>query len=166
MADLVTIYSSNIPVDCHILKGRLEAEGITCFVFDENIVGIHPFRAVAVGGVKLKVPADQAVFAFEVMKSIEKGDFMQDPGEIKDSETHGEAVENNREEKFYKHPEKKEVICPGCGSANTSFGYAIDNKWNIPYLILSLLVLIPFFPFRKKYHCFNCGLDFHHIKIK
>ena len=52
------------------------------------------------------------------------------------------------------------VICPNCKSNNTKHGYAIDYKWDILYLILSLLFLIPFPLIRKKTHCFECGFDF------
>lgn len=68
MIKLQTIFSSNIPVECHILKGRLETDGVDCFLYDENIVWVHPFRAVAVGGVKLKVPSDQIQRANEIIK--------------------------------------------------------------------------------------------------
>ena len=78
---LKTIFSSNIPVDCHILKGRLETEGIDCYIYDEHIVWVHPFRAVAVGGVKLKVPHDQFVFAQKVMNSIRKQKLFDKNGE-------------------------------------------------------------------------------------
>jgi len=74
MVKLETIFSSNIPVDCYILKGRLETDGFDCFVFDENIVWVHPFKAVAIGGVKLKVPSDQLILA---QKSIDnKSEFI------------------------------------------------------------------------------------------
>ena len=65
--ELETVYSSNIPIDCHILKGRLEKEGIECQIYDENIVWVHPFKAVAIGGVKLKVPSGQSSQAKEIL---------------------------------------------------------------------------------------------------
>lgn len=74
MIKLETIFSSNIPVDCHILKGRLETEGIDCFIFDENIIWVHPFKAVAVGGVKLKVPTDQIERANKIIDENGKTD--------------------------------------------------------------------------------------------
>jgi hypothetical protein len=74
MIKLETIFSSNIPVDCHIVKGRLETEGIDCFIFDENIIWVHPFKAVAIGGVKLKVPSDQIQLANEIIDENGKND--------------------------------------------------------------------------------------------
>jgi len=86
MNQLTTLFSSNVPVDCHILKGRLECESIDCFVFDENIVWLHPFRAVAVGGVKLKVPSDQLELARKILQQLKKGFLFDDKGEYRITE--------------------------------------------------------------------------------
>lgn len=80
MIDLTTVHSSNIPMDCHIVKGRLETEGIRCFMFDENIVWVHPFKAVAVGGVKLKVPSDRYKQANNILQQIKKGNLQDENG--------------------------------------------------------------------------------------
>ncbi|MBS2099207.1 putative signal transducing protein [Carboxylicivirga linearis] len=80
MNQLKTLFSSNIPMDCHILKGRLECESIDCFVFDENIVWLNPFRAVAIGGVKLKVPSDQLELARKILLHIKKGFLFDEEG--------------------------------------------------------------------------------------
>lgn len=246
MIKLETIYSSNIPIDCHILKGRLESEGLNCFVFDENIVWIHPFRAVAIGGVKLKVPSDQLALANEIIKQIESGNLFDEYGKyqiienfhseynrqmevlrikseirknpaildksfmfetsilhqdeidsIIDAEKEFQTFLNtklnfNWKDFFYELFDfdrdvfkylrfrpvdyflDKEIVenyqsistsditvfCPNCKSNNTSHGYAIDYKWDLLYLILSLLFLFPFPLIRKKTHCFECGFDF------
>jgi hypothetical protein len=70
--------------------------------------------------------------------------------------TDKELVEN------YKNQSKSNKIemCPNCKSENVSYGYAIDCKWDIPYLILSLLFFGPFPLIRKKFHCFSCGNNF------
>lgn len=73
MTELVTVFRSNIPVECHILKGRLESDGINCFLYDQHIVEVHPFYAVMVGGVKLKVPADQVILAQEIIDLSKQG---------------------------------------------------------------------------------------------
>lgn len=81
MINLETLFCSNIPIDCHILKGRLESENINCYVFDENLVYVHPFKAVAIGGVKLKVPSNQIDLAREIIEKIEKGILFDERGE-------------------------------------------------------------------------------------
>lgn len=246
MHQLTTVFRSNIPMDCHILKGRLETEGIPCFIYDENLIYVYPFRAVAIGGVKLKVPEDKLVLAKKSLKEISNGQLYDENGtypvsEIVENEINRQneiltikaKVRNNpallhspekvvskilsteeiqeiikSEKKFntiaerkfvftwkqflyelfdfhrdffsYLRPkpveyylekelvenyiQKKEhapsAVCPNCHSDNTDFGYAIDYKWDILYLVISVLVATPMFLFRKKYHCFNCGYNF------
>lgn len=246
MIKLETLFSSNIPVECHILKGRLEVEGIDCFVYDENIVWVHPFKAVAVGGVKLKVPSDQFDLAQQIVYQIKKGILFDENGEYKiteilhseyekqleiikikseirnnqalldkpmeikarilnrsdidlivDSEKDFQALSNLkfiftwndflyelldfngdvfkyfriRPVEYYldkeivdnyksKSSSDYAAICPNCKSTNTRNGYAIDYKWDILYLILSLFIFAPFPLIRKKIHCFECGYDF------
>ena len=48
-----------MPTDAHILRGLLEAEEITVFMFDEGFASLTPADAVAVGGIKLHVPLEQ-----------------------------------------------------------------------------------------------------------
>ncbi len=79
--ELKTIYTSNIPVDCYILKGRLESDGLDCFIYDDNIVWVNPFRAVAVGGVKLKVPTDQFERAEKILSLIKLNKLIDENGE-------------------------------------------------------------------------------------
>lgn len=245
MTKLITIYSSNIPIDCYILKGRLETEGISSYIYDENLIWMHPFKAIAIGGVKLKVPSDKFLHCQKIIDLTSQGKLFDDTGEyniaeilnneinrqneilsikskirndssLLDKTTFNdsklieqidtqELLKNERDflelskkkfeftweqflyelfdfdrsvfkyfrtkpveyyiekeivENYNNQKESKRITnCPNCGSDNTSFGHAIDFKWDILYLILSLLIA-PLFPIRKKYHCFDCGNDF------
>ncbi len=246
MNELITIFTSNIPVDCHILKGRLDSEGIPCYIFDENIISVDPFRAVSVWGVKLKVPEVKFKDAKKIMDLLEEGKLLDEKGEyglgeifsneihrqedilrIKNSiridptlldtpsridgkslgkEDFGELIK--QEQEFFKLSQKqllfswkqffyelfefdrsvfkylrpkpnefyleKDIVdsyisppegdedlnCPDCHSDNVAFGLAIDYKWDIIYLLVSVILLTPLFLIRAKYHCFNCGLNF------
>lgn len=86
MTELITIYSSNVPVECHILKGRLETEGIPCFIYDEHTISVHPFRAVALGGVKLKVPGDKINQSQNILRLIAKNKLSDEIGEYRISD--------------------------------------------------------------------------------
>ncbi|MFL5786954.1 MAG: DUF2007 domain-containing protein [Flavisolibacter sp.] len=46
-------------IDAHIVMGRLQEEGINCWLKDENTVTIDPILTNAVGGIKIMVPKDQ-----------------------------------------------------------------------------------------------------------
>jgi len=53
--ELTTVATfDNMPA-AHIAKGRLEAEGIPCWLQDENLVQTDWLYNIAVGGIKLQV---------------------------------------------------------------------------------------------------------------
>ena len=56
-------------VNAHIVKGRLEAAGIHCWLKDENISSliIHPVLTNAIAGIKLMVAEDQAEKAHAIL---------------------------------------------------------------------------------------------------
>ena len=57
-------------IDANIIMGRLEEEGINCWLKDENTVTIDPILTNAVGGIKLMVPESQAERTFELLKQF------------------------------------------------------------------------------------------------
>ena len=59
-------------MDAHLLVGRLESEGIECWLQDENTVTINPIWTNAVGGIKLMVKKEDQAQAFAVFKEIEQ----------------------------------------------------------------------------------------------
>ncbi|MFC5271047.1 DUF2007 domain-containing protein [Adhaeribacter terreus] len=65
--ELVTLAAYLMPVEAHILKGRLESEGIPAYVIGENFSTIYPFAAQLTGGVKLKVAATDLERAKEIL---------------------------------------------------------------------------------------------------
>ena len=52
---LITIKVFENAIDAHILKTKLESEGIPAILVDENIVTLNPLYNIAVGGGKLQV---------------------------------------------------------------------------------------------------------------
>ena len=49
------------------MKSKLESEGISCFLFDENIVNLNPLYNMAVGGIKLKINRNDITAATEIL---------------------------------------------------------------------------------------------------
>jgi hypothetical protein len=70
---LITVATFSQPTEAHILKGRLEAEGIPCFLGDEHIISAQPLYSVAVGGVKLQVTEGDVEEALEMLARIQGG---------------------------------------------------------------------------------------------
>jgi hypothetical protein len=82
----VTIARVLVPMDAHILRGRLEAEGIPALVADGNLVQTNSLLSVAVGGVRVQVPAPFVSQAREIMAAIGGGAFALREGAELESE--------------------------------------------------------------------------------
>lgn len=59
-------------IDAHILMGRLEEEGIRCWLKDENTVTINPIWTNAVGGIKVMVAETQLERALELVHEFQQ----------------------------------------------------------------------------------------------
>ncbi len=128
---LVTIATFNDATEAYILKGRLESEGILCFLGDEHIIGAYPLYAVAVGGVKLKVTENDVEEARAILKKIWQGSTLFDYDTIDHLAPPDDAAEPAQAEK---------ESCPRCDSADIA---------QQPYLLEPLL--------GTKYKCHSCG---------
>jgi hypothetical protein len=68
--DFVLLQSFENYIDAHIVKGRLEDQGIHCWLKDENLSAliVDPILTNAIsGGIKLFVPKDEVEKAWEVL---------------------------------------------------------------------------------------------------
>ena len=74
----VTVARFNDPVDAQLLQGRLQAEGVTTFLADQNLVQTHQLLAIAVGGVRVQVAARDAALAAEIIAALDSGDYALD----------------------------------------------------------------------------------------
>jgi hypothetical protein len=66
---IVATYDNYIPA--HIAMGRLEEDGILCWLKDENTSTINPVLGNAIGGIKLMVASAQAERAAAILKELE-----------------------------------------------------------------------------------------------
>jgi len=78
---LVEIATVATPLEAHLLKGRLEAEGLRVTVADEHMIAANIALAYAIGGVRLLVRAPHAARARAVLAAIERGDYAIGSGE-------------------------------------------------------------------------------------
>jgi hypothetical protein len=128
------------PMLAHIIRTKLEDNGIPCFIADENTIAVNPILNNAIGGIKLKIFERDLEKCREIL--TQSGDMHeQDHFEI-DEETH------------------TAVVCPYCASTNVRYGSATEKKAHWLVVIISvLLTVLPFYA-RKSWHCFNCRRDF------
>lgn len=66
------------PIKADILKSLIEANGIACHLFDENILKQNPWYTTAIGGIKLMVPTEQLNQAQDIVNKLEQGDYALD----------------------------------------------------------------------------------------
>lgn len=135
MNELITINSYSEPLEAHIVKGRLEAEGIPTYIAHEHHISVAWYLSNALGGVKIQVHKQDYKKAINILKSLRNGEFEE---ELK-KET--KVSESN--------------ICPNCGSANCL------SKFSLPLLFLvwfSIGLAVIVFPIhRNKHTCVECG---------
>ena len=66
----VAVYTNYI--DANIILGRMQEDGIDCWLKDENIVTIDPILTNAVGGIKLMVAENERMKALQWLWEINK----------------------------------------------------------------------------------------------
>lgn len=76
--ELVVIATSYDIVEAEFLRNHLEAEGFEVYLADENIVSTFNFLAPAVGGIKLKVPDEQAAAAGKFVEDLRNAEIVYD----------------------------------------------------------------------------------------
>jgi len=146
----ITVLTVIFPHEVAVIRGRLESEGITCFVQDELTVQVTPFYSNAIGGVKLQVRESDLHQAIEILKET---------GYIKDEEIqpHREPPRLNNQQVSMKG---EKLICPICGSEEV-----VKTKKAGWIFLLTSFLLLPFCGifspfFQKTYFCFDCKQAF------
>ncbi len=128
---IVTLTTYYDAMEAEIIRGRLEANGIDCFIADGFIIGANPLYNQAVGGIKIKIFERDMEECLAIL---------------------AEDVEVD--------PDVEETACPNCGSTNVFYGPAPISK-NWMFLIPSILLfpIYPLF-LEKSWHCKNCDARF------
>lgn len=68
--NFITIRSSHNEMDLHLLKSKLESEGITCFLKNEYTTQVMNYMATF--EVELQVPEEDVERALLIMKEMDK----------------------------------------------------------------------------------------------
>ncbi|GAA4807830.1 hypothetical protein GCM10023231_41340 [Olivibacter ginsenosidimutans] len=133
--DFITLKVFDNPIEAHLLKSKLESEGIPCFLQDENIVALNPLYNYAVGGIKLNIPRADVALAQQILREIDD------------------------------HPnldEKEAIIaCPQCGSTHlyTNFKSMKGAKGILSAIISFFMAVFPIY-YKNVYKCKDCGAEF------
>lgn len=133
--NLVTVKTFDNLTEAHILKTKLESEGIRCYMFDENIVALNPFYNIPVGGIKVKIAASDVL--------------------------HAEAILSQLELMPMTNSEGQEICCPQCRSSKLYAGFkSMKGAGGILTAIVSFLFAVFPFYFKTLYRCKGCGHEF------
>lgn len=118
-----------------MLRSKLESEGITCFLFDENIISLNPLYNVTVGGIKLRIIESDIEKTQEIIAEIEKAPLTD---------------------------EKEELISGStCNSTNLYAGFkSMKGVKGISSAILSFLMMVFPIYYKTVYKCKSCGTEF------
>ena len=88
-----TIARFQYSTEAQIIKGRLEADGIQVFLSDNFTIDTDPLVSNAIGGVKLKVFAKDAMQAQHILESISKYSLDDEGNTIHCPNCNGEKIE-------------------------------------------------------------------------
>lgn len=127
---IVTLTTFYDAMEAEIVRGRLEANNIPCFIADGNFLAAVPIYNQATGGVKIKIFARDLDKCREIL---------------------AEKVEIDDDDQLY--------ICPRCSSSDVFYGPSSVKK-NWFYLLLSLLTISYPAVIYKTWHCKACGNKF------
>lgn len=58
-------------ISAHLVRHRLESEGIDTWIVDENMASVYPLYNQAIGGVKVAVRESEAAVATEILRDME-----------------------------------------------------------------------------------------------
>lgn len=137
MPSFVTIRTFDNYITANIVKSRLEAEDVFCFLKDENSAVLQ--CSFAVGGIKLQVDIENKLLAEALLEQIEE-----------EAEEKPDTLGFWEDDTEQLNPDNR--ICPQCGSKNTR-----REGFDKIHRILESV----FMDSRPdQWHCFHCGAKF------
>lgn len=132
---LITLQIFDNPIDLHLLKAKLESEGIRCYVFDEHTVALNPLMSQGIGGIKLKIDENDAEKALLILQKTQVEATLDDRGERR--------------------------TCPKCGSIDLYVNYKSmkGTKGFLSMVVMFAFVVFPFY-YKNVFKCKKCNYEF------
>ena len=116
--------------EAHILQGKLENEGINCFLTNENFTNLMPlYNNMLNSGIHIMINELDYDKARELVK-----------------------------DKI--NPDIEDLVCPNCGSSNIVLGLGKIKGFKIFNVLIALLCFIPIGNLKPKYYCKQCKNEF------
>jgi hypothetical protein len=150
----VTVATFWQSTEAHIARLKLESEEIDCVLIDENLVATDWLYANAVGGIKLRVPEEDAARARQILSERPPAIALE-ADEIRDEADRAETI----------------LVCPECGSSRVDRPLMIRrNIWAMAAMMLMAttilifalpVLLVVYFVWLRPYHCQACDHVWH-----
>jgi hypothetical protein len=129
---LATVISTTDPVQAHIIRGRLQAEGLHPSVAFEHHIRMNWFISNALGGVRVQVPPSENEEAVEIIKKISQEYYLN-------------LLEEDEKT-------RDDLCCPSCASRNVKRSRVSESL----ALVIFLFLKLPF-PYQTgAYYCQSC----------
>ena len=129
----VTVAKFTYSSEAQIFKGKLESEGIPVFMTDNLTIDIDPLVSNALGGVRLKVRAEDEDRAREILGSVAQ---------------------------FSLDEKGEEIHCPNCNSTKIHYFSNVNSfKSLVAFIVGFLFGTLPFYT-RYSYTCEACKTKF------
>lgn len=133
--ELITARIFDNPIDAHLLKSKLENEGVNCYLFDESTVTLDPMISNAVGGIKLKIEKSDTEKVKNLLQQIESSPYKKENDEL--------------------------LACPNCQSSNIVVGVKkLKGIAGFFSLFISLLMMIYPVSLNRVFICKDCDTEF------
>lgn len=129
---LVLLKTYDNSIEAHMLKSKLESEGIRCYIFDEYTVTLNPIFSNAVGGIRVMIDAADQDAATKLFIEIQNSKLINQTNEV--------------------------IHCSKCGSEDF---YDYFKSFRGVSGVLSILFSFAFFTYpifyKTVYKCKKCG---------
>ncbi len=83
--DLVTVARVTEVWEAHIVRARLQAEGLLATIADEHLMSMDWLYSNAIGGVRVQVPASEQSHALSIIAAVARGDYALSEDSINES---------------------------------------------------------------------------------
>ena len=123
---MLSIYTSKDLQEAHLIKGKLNNEGIPCFLTNQNFTTLMPHYS--------------GIFDSGIQIMVRECDYRKARNLIMD------RIE----------PDNKGIKCPYCGSEDIGLGFGKNPFFKFLNMIVFLIALIPVGHIKPKFFCKLC----------
>ncbi|MEZ5464143.1 MAG: DUF2007 domain-containing protein [Lysobacteraceae bacterium] len=147
---LVTVARTEMAPEAHILRGRLEAEGIPAFIQHEHHVTMDWLVSNALGGVRLQVPVECAQEAAAILRAVRDGE-LHLISDAESSDVRAIPADDDTETEVMQVRDSNPA-CPDCGKPG-------EARWTSGRGLVLALLFIQALPWpwrRAHWQCCHC----------